>query len=399
MSNETIAASPSQLEWEQLDRLRQRQNFKWQKFGPDALPAWVADTDVIPSPVVREALKKALEANDFGYPCRFDDNAERAVQLAFAGRMQRRFGWAVDPDHTVCVNDVIQAVFASLMAFSEPGEGVVLHMPSYPPFRIAMNRLGLKLVASELVDAENGYQLDLDALKAKIDPRTRTMILCNPHNPTGRVFTKDELLALGQIAIDNDMIIIADEIHADLVFDGHKHIPISSLSEELAARTVTLTSSSKSFGMPALRCGIMHFGSAELLDRFNRRIPAQILGHPNILGIEATAAAWNNGDAWVDEFVAALQINRDHVCARLGAEAPAIKLHKPNGTFMAFLDCSGLRLNQPAGEYLLSKGVACSNGEDFSPEHSQFVRLNYATSPAILDQILDRIVSAAGAAK
>lgn len=366
-----IAATTDRVDWETLDALRQRQNWKWQKFPTGALPAWVADMDIRPAPVVQQALTRTVDQGDYGYPFHDQDNAERLVQRAFAARMQRYYNWAVDDRQTVCVNDLIQATYAGLMAFSEPGEGVLLQMPSYPPFRSAMARLGRRLVAHDMLETDDGFQLDLEGLDKLVTPDTRVLILCNPHNPTGRVFTRDELAALADIAIARDLIVLSDEIHADLVFDDRRHIPIATLGPEIAARTITMTSASKSFGMPGMRCGIMHFGSPALLEQFTRRVPGPLLGHPGIMGIKATAAAWSDGDPWLGDLVTALQANRDQLVARLRYEAPQLRLHAPEATFMAYLDLAALGLEGTANDFLLgSGGVACSGGETFRADHT-----------------------------
>jgi len=268
-------------------------------------------------------------------------------------------------------------------------------VPAYPPFREAVLDTGRRLIEHPLVDDGDGYRLDTGELERLVDPTTRILLLCNPQNPTGRVFGREELLEIGRIAIERDLIIISDEIHADLVFDGRQHIPIASLSPEIAARTVTINSPTKSFNIPGLRCAVIHFGTAELRDRFFKRFPRRMVGQPNIIGIDATVAAWGEGQPWLDDVIAHLTKVRDHVGARLRKELPEIRFHDPEATYMGWLDCSKLGFNVTAAEFFLQNAkIAFSAGETFDPAARQFIRFNFATSMEIADEIVDRMVDA-----
>ena len=178
--------------------------------------------------------------------------------------MQSRFGWTVDAALVDPLGDLVQGTFAAITAYSDPGDGVVLHLPAYPPFHAAIHQTGRRLIANHLRSNGSRYALDLDAMRASVDATTRIILLCSPQNPTGRVFSRDELAAIGAIAIEHDLIIVADEIHADLIYPGNVHVPIASISPEIAARTVTITSATKGFNIPGLRCGVMHFGAPAL---------------------------------------------------------------------------------------------------------------------------------------
>jgi cystathionine beta-lyase len=244
---------------------------------------------------------------------------------------------------------------------------------------------------------DNGVRhvFDLAEIEKKVDARTSIFVLCNPQNPTGRAFSREELLAIGKLAIDRDLIVISDEVHSDLVYPGNKHIPFASLSAELAARTVTLTSATKCFNIPGLRSALLYFGTAALKERFHKRLPPRLMGDPNIIGVDATVAAWDECQPWQDAVMAHLQRARDHLIARLGKELPAVKVRTPEATFLSWLDCSGLGFNVPAFEFFHDRArVAFSAGEAFDPACAQFVRFNFGTSMPILDEILDRTIAA-----
>ncbi len=281
--------------------LRARRTNKWHKFPDDVLPAWVADMDFGVAPAITEALTRLARNQEYGYAAR-----EGALAAAFTRRMQRRFGWQTDPADAHPIGDLVQASFSSVMAFSEPGDAVLLQLPSYPPFMAAINDTGRRLIANPMRDNGTRWVLDLAAYEAAPDPRARVLIFCHPQNPTGRAFSRAELDEVAAFAIRHDLTVVSDEIHADIVYPGNTHIPLASLSPEIAARTITITSATKSFNIPALRCAVMHFGAPALKARFFERIPARLLGSPGVTGVDATIAAWDDGQPWLDEILAQL---------------------------------------------------------------------------------------------
>jgi len=379
-----------------MDVLRTRQNAKWARFGPDVLPAWVAEMDFSIAHPIRRAIDRLVAEQEFGYPHRAaGGHGDEGLAGAMARRMQARFGWTIDPGLVQPLSDLVQGTYAAVWAFSDPGDGVLLHLPAYPPFHSAIHDTGRRLDAQYLRSASGGYVLDLDEMAKIGDSRTRILMLCNPQNPTGRVFTRDELLAMGRIAIERDWIIVSDEIHSDLVFDGAAHIPIAMLSDEIAARTVTITSATKSFNIPGLRCGAMHFGTAALRERFHARVPTRVLGSPSIIGIDATIAAWDHGQPWLDEVLPYLDANRQRMAAFIAAELPGIRFHAPEATYLCWLDCAALGLAGKAVDFFHDQAkVAFSPGEAFDPAGAQAVRFNFATSAPILERILGRMADA-----
>jgi cysteine-S-conjugate beta-lyase len=323
-----------------------------------------------------------------------------SLAAAFAEYMQARFGWSPDPELVLPVSELIQGMFTAVMAFSEPDDGVVLQTPIYPPFLMTVEQTGRRMVDNRLIRGHERFEMDVAGLPGLIDDRTRVVMVCNPHNPTGRVFERDELLAVGQMAVERDLLIVADEIHADLVYPPRQHIPMGSLSPEIAARTITLTSATKSFNIPGLRCALMYFGSAELRERFRARFPDRSIGQVGVVGVDATVAAWRHGGEWLEGVLGRLGENRERLTAFLAAELPEVGYRKPEGTYLAWLDCNALGLPEPPFQFFLERArVGLSDGAEFGAPGRACVRLNFATAPEILDQVLERMAGAVRAAR
>ena len=370
--------------------LRARRTNKWHKFGPDVLPAWVADMDFGVAPPIAEALARLTRDQEYGYAAR-----DGALAGAFARRMEQRFGWRTDPADTIGIGDLVQASFSSVMAFSEPGDAILLQLPSYPPFMRAIQDTGRRLIANKMRDDGTRWALDLSSYDATPDPRARMLIFCHPQNPTGRAYSRAELMEVADFAIRHDLIVVSDEIHADIVYPGAAHIPLASLSPEIAARTITITSATKSFNIPALRCAVMHFGAPALKQRFEQRIPSRLLGSPAVTGVDATVAAWDAGQPWLDEIMNQLRVNRDWLAAAIAAELPGVVFRVPEATYLAWLDCRGLDLPCPAGQFFLDRAkVGLNFGETFGADYADFARLNFATPAPILREIVGRMVEA-----
>jgi cystathionine beta-lyase len=372
--------------------LRARRTNKWHKFPADVLPAWVADMDFGVAPSITAALTRLTQDQEYGYAAR-----ENVLAEAFVRRMDRQFGWRTDPAETVAIGDLVQASFSSIMAFSEPGDAVLLQLPSYPPFMRAIEDTGRRLIANPMRDDGKRWVLDLPAYEAAPDPRLRMLVFCHPQNPTGRAFNRAELEAVADFAIRHDLVVVSDEIHADIVYPGGTHIPLASLHPEIAARTITITSATKSFNIPALRCAVMHFGTQSLKERFASRIPARLLGSPGVTGVDATVAAWDDGQPWLNEILAHLRSNRDWLAHTIAAELPGVTMRAPEATYLAWLDCRALELPCSAGQFFLDHArVGLNFGETFGAQYAGFARLNFATPAPILRQIVTRMVEAVG---
>jgi cystathionine beta-lyase len=374
-----------------VERLRSLTCIKWTHFDDDVIPAWVADMDIATAPPVVDAVRNLALQADFGY----NFAAQAKLPEAFAAWEERNHGWRPRVSQLRVFCDVLQAVESALWLHTEPGDGVVLFTPVYHPFYPAVTSTGRRVVDCPL--DPDGWRLDPERLEAAIDPSTKVILLCNPHNPTGHVLDAEELAAIAEVAERHDLLVISDEIWGDLVHPGAKHIPIASLSDEIAARTVTVSAASKAFTIAGLHCAIAHVGHAGIEDAY-KNLPRHFLGAVGSPGAAATLAAWTEGEPWLAEVREHLTRQRDHLAARLSAELPAVRFDVPDATYLAWLDMRELGLGDDPAKAILERGrVALSAGKDFGQAGAGFARLNFATSREILDEIVDRIVSAVSA--
>jgi cystathionine beta-lyase len=373
-----------------LQRLRATRGEKWNLYPSDVLPLWVADMDFPVAEPIQQLLRETLENSDLGYP---PPRRERLPSV-FADRVGERFGWELDPARVDVVTDVVQAMYVGLMTLTAEGAGAVVQTPVYPPFLHCVNDVGRRMITNELVCGESGYEIDYDDLQRGIDAGTEAILFCNPQNPTGRVFTHEELQRVADIAIERDLVIISDEIHADLVFAPHEHIPMATLGPEVAARTISLYSATKAFNIAGLRCSVVAFGSAALQKRF-ASIPRHALGGIGTLGLAATELAWTRGQPWLDEVLAYLDENRRILADFVREELPGVGYYLPEGTYLAWLDCRELELGREPYSFFLDEGrIALGRGQDFGQGGDGFVRLNFATSRDILNEGLERMAKA-----
>ncbi len=247
-----------------LDRLRSLTCIKWSRYDDDVIPAWVADMDLAPAPVAVEAVRALTDCGDFGY------NFAAAAQLpeVFSAWQERQHGWRPEAEKVRVFCDVMQAVETTVWLHTEPGDGVVLFTPVYFPFFPAVTSTGRRIVDCPL--DPDGWRIDPELLASVIDPTTRAILLCNPHNPTGRVFDAEELRAIAEVAERHDLLVISDEIWGDLTHPGAKHVPIASLGEDIAARTVTISAASKAFNIAGLHCAVAHIGHAGVAEATGR---------------------------------------------------------------------------------------------------------------------------------
>lgn len=366
---------------------------KWRTYPPDALPLWVADMDFAVAEPIRRELQRAVDTSDLGYPVH---PAPTDLPEVFAARVRERFGWEVEPRRVEILSDVVQGFYVGIDRLSAPGEGVVVQTPIYPPFLRVAADLGRRTCESPLVRGRAGYEIDLDGLR-RAAAGARMLLLCHPHNPTGRVFRRRELEAVAEIALTHGLFVLSDEIHADLVLSGEPFVPFASLAPEVAARTITLTSASKAFNIAGLRTAVAVFGSDELRRRF-LSLPRHVRGGINSLGISAALAAWLHGQPWLDAAVAYLRGNRDLVAGFVRDSLPGVVHHPPEATYLAWLDCRALELRPSPWRFFLEQAhVALSDGPTFGAPGEGFVRLNFATSRALVREALERMAKALAA--
>jgi cystathionine beta-lyase len=369
-------------------------SIKWDLFGEDVLPLWVADMDFeSPEPLLR-ALHRRVDHGVFGYQF-----GAPALAEVLAQRMETRYGWTIQPQDVIFLPNLVSALNFSCLAYAGPGEGVLMQTPVYPPFLSAPLNAGRQVVTSDLLVREQGnvlrYEIDFVAFEAAITPQTRAFILCNPHNPVGRVWTRSELQRMADICLRHNLTIISDEIHCDLLLDSVQHIPIASLSPEVAAITITLMAPSKTFNVPTLGLGFAIAQNKDLRDRFEK-VTNGFLPHPGAMGFTAATAAYTECQAWLDELLPYLKENRDTVMDFVTENFPSqVRLTCPEGTYLMWLDLRGLNLPQAPSKFLLETAkVGLNDGADFGEAGKGFVRLNLGAPRSQLIEALERMQAA-----
>ncbi len=337
-------------------------------------------------------MTELIDRDDLGYP---DPELEFAVRRAFADRAAHRHEVPLDPELVLVVSDVVQAIYLSLLAFSEEGDGIAFLTPAYPPFFSAVQETGRVAVTCELSAQPSRFEIDLDRLREQVrSARPCILLLCNPHNPTGRNFDRVELEGIREIAEEFDLLVVSDEIHADLTLAGSTHLSFAALGPAAMARSIILSSASKAFNLAGLRCAVVGFGSEQLRDRFSR-FPAHARGSVSVLGMVAALAAWQHGQAWLEEVLSLLAANRDLLAGEAHEHLGRTSLRVPEATYLAWLDLRSCDLpTEPAIWLREHARVALSPGLDFGPAGSGHVRLNFATPRPVLRELLDRIWSA-----
>ena len=375
-----------------LDRVRNRPGIKWERHGNDVLSAWVADMDVEVPSFITEAVIERVESGGLGYG--FYDEPIPVLE-AFKTRMHKAFNWEIQTSDVIRGHDVIQGLEWAIRTLSPVGSGIVVQTPVYPPFYSTIEASGRHWVANPLLATEDGWALDFDHLESvAADPEVSTLLLCHPHNPCGLVMTQEDLAKIVDIAERNDLVVVSDEIHCDLVYTPHRHVPAASISELASQRTVTITAATKTFNMAGLRMAFVHTESERYGPQL-KEISTRMIGGINGLGQVATVAGWEHGDDWIAELVAGLDHNRHLLSDLLSELLPGVVYRRPQATYLAWLDCRELDLGDNPAELFLSRGqVALNSGLDFGPEGTGHVRLNFATSPELLPMIVERMAAA-----
>ncbi len=371
----------------QTPERRNTDSVKWGLFEEDVLPLWVADMDFTSPPAVIEALQQRVAHGVFGYALESKELKELVV-----ARMDGLYDWKITPEDILLVPGVVSGFNLACQAVTKPGDSILLQPPVYPPFFDAPLKAGARAVFNNILPGKDGqYRVDPDAFSSSIERDTKAFLLCNPHNPLGRVFTRDELIRMAEICLRKGMIIISDEIHCDLVYSGYQHIPIASLDQEVASSTVTLIAPSKTFNIAGLDCSMLICTNNELRKRV-RSARRGLMGGVNLLGMAAAAAAYRGGEAWLAEVMAYLEWNRDHLMDYLAQHLPRIHMVKPEATYLAWLDCRNLELTVPPCEHFHRNArVALNNGAEFGEPGAGFVRLNFGCARETLDKALERM--------
>ena len=371
------------------DRLS-TESVKWRAYAPDILPLWVADMDFpCPEPVI-QALQERVAHGIFGYPAEPTE-----LRMVLVDWIRRYYDWHIQPEALVFLPGVVVGFNLAIRALAAPGDGILAQTPVYFPILWAPGNAGCCLDTMELSHSPDGsYAVDMDAFESAITPRTRLFILCNPHNPVGRVFRRGELEAMAQACLRHNMVICSDEIHCDLVFTGHKHVPIASLDPEIGQHSITLMAPSKTFNIAGLNASFAIIENPRLRDEF-QKARAGLVSGMSVLGYVAMLTAYREGRPWLDALLLYLQSNRDFLVRSVAERLPGISMCEPEGTYLAWLDCRTSKLpDNPKRFFLEQARVALNGGASFGRGGEGFVRLNFGCPRSILEEALDRMAKA-----
>ena len=369
-----------------IDR-RRTDSIKWSYYDEDVLPMWVADMDFRCANPVVEALRARVEHGVFGY-------AKEPEQLrdVIVDRLKRRFDWTIKAESIVFVPNVYVGFHLAAHAVTRPGDGVLITPPIYFPILSVPKNANLRGQLTEMhCDDGLRYEIDFDRLERSIDGRSRLFILCNPHNPLGRVYKRSELERLAEICETHDLIICSDEIHADFVFDGNRHVPIAALSPEIDRRTITLMSPAKSFNVAGIPFAFAVVSDPKLRERYESATMG-LVPHPGAMGYTVALAAFRDGDEWLDGLVAYLQANRNFAAEFVRERLPGVAMAPLEGTYLAWLDLRGAGIDGSPHEFLLGQArLGTVDGAMFGAGGEGFVRLNLACPRETLVNGLDRL--------
>ncbi len=355
-----------------------------------ALPLWVADTDFRVPDFIMDALHLRMNHEILAYSYRPESYLEAIINW-----MDRKHGWKIEKEMITSSPGVVSAVTMLIMALSEPGDKVIVQPPVYFPFFTSIKGSGRKMSENPLMLKDGRYTFDFENLKQIIDPQTKLLILCSPHNPGGMVWKREELEELSRICTENGIVIVSDEIHADLVFSGNKHIPIPMVSEEIAMNSAVLMAASKTFNVAGLSTAFVIIPNKKLRVKYERVLHTVHIEGGNIFGNIATEAALKNGFDWVSQLMAYLENNYNFLETFLTTRMPKVKIMKPEATFLVWLDFSAYNLTEiQLGKILINGGVALNNGTKFGTGGDGYFRLNFGCPRAILEEGLVKMEKA-----
>ncbi len=373
------------------DTLRHADNFKWTLFGDEVLPMWVADMDFPVAPAILEALQDRLTRSVGYYQLRGDPLLKQLLiaKLECDGLSN------LTPEGVAFLPGVVPGLYAAVQALTQPGDEVLTVTPIYPPFLSAITGQGRVLKAAPLQETPGGWTMDFEALEAAVSEKTKLLMVCHPHNPTGRVWTRAELGQLADFALKHQLYVVSDELHADLRYpDAPEYLPFAAVHPELAERTITLTGPCKTYNTAGLGIGAMVSSNSELITRLEQATHG-LMGHPGALSVTMWQAALMGGAGWLAETVKYLQGNRDFLTQFLARELPSVPYTPPEATYLAWLDLRGHPRAEDIQTFLLEEAkLALNDGVTFGSGSQGFVRLNFATSRPLLQEGLERLAHA-----
>ncbi|MBN2668632.1 MAG: PatB family C-S lyase [Bacteroidales bacterium] len=362
----------------------------------DVIPMWVADMDFQTPEFIREAIRKEAEKDVFGYTFRSQSFNESIVNW-----LLKRHAWSVESQHISFTPGVVPGLALLVNAFTSPGDKIIIQPPVYHPFFASILDHGRQLVSNALKFENNRYTMDFSLLKSQIDQRTKMIVISNPHNPVGRVWSKEELLELSEICLKNDILMVSDEIHSDLIFRPHQHCPLATVSEAASQQCITLMAPSKTFNLAGLSSSFLIIENEKLLHRYNEILEAYHLSLGNIFGNVALETAYNEGEAWLEQLLTYLKNNIEWVRQFLVEEMPQVKLVEPEGTYLLWLDFSALNYSDQALNHFIihQAGLGLNQGKGFGKEGSGFMRMNIACSLSVVKKAMHQLKDAIGQKK
>ena len=358
----------------------------------DVIPLWVADMDFAVFSAVKEALLKRMNHPIYGYTIRPD-----AFFSSITGWLKRRFNWQVDKSWIEFSPGVVPNLGLAVQALTKPGEGIIIQPPVYPPFFGVVKDFDRNVVENPLVETDNGYIPDFEHFEEVCSkPENKLFIFCHPHNPVGRVWTVDELQKIGDICRKNNVIIISDEIHADLVLFGHKHHPIASISPEIADITVTCMAASKTFNLAGFSTSYMVVSNPGILKALRKQLQSLHLHMGNTFGALALEAAYNEGEKWLEELKIYIEGNYNLVANYIEKYLPEVKISKLQATYLLWMDFRAWGMNQNELKNFMSHkaAIGLNDGRTFGKEGTGFMRMNLASPRTVIEEAMNRIVTA-----
>ncbi len=382
--------------FETVHERKNTRSVKWDRLEPvfqtnDVLPMWVADMDFKVPQAVSEALVKRAEHGIFGYTSIDNDVTDPIISW-----LERRHNWDVQPDWLTFSPGVVTSLHIAVQAFTAPGDQILIQTPVYTPFFNVIKQHGREIVKNPLVLEDKHYKIDFADFEQKLKQGVKAFIFCSPHNPVGRVWTEEELAEMARLCLKHDVLIISDEIHADLVYSGHKHIPIASLSEEVADRTITLMAPTKTFNLAGLQASYIITTDAEKRAALETHLNKQGLNQLNTMGNTALEAAYKYGEAWLDELLRVLAAHQNYVIDMLESQTKELKVLPSEGTYLVWVDCSGLGMDGDSlRKFMIEEAkVGLNPGANYGEEADQFMRINIACPRATLEEGINRIITA-----
>lgn len=386
--------------FEEVYERRKTRSVKWDLMemiyevedASEILPLWVADMDFPAPPAVTEALKKRLEHPILGYTY-IDEDCKTAIVKWQA----RRNDWEIEEQEIIFQSGVIPAIAAILQVFTNPGEAVVVTPPVYPPFFSIPENQGRKVLYSNMKETDGVYTLDYTDLEEKFKSAA-FFIFCHPHNPGGKVWTEEEMKEILRLAEKHDVLIISDEIHSDLVLKPHQHIPLAKLADDQAHRIITCIAPTKTFNIAGIQAAMLVVTDPKKRLRLENHAAANGTGMMNAFAPVALKAAYEEGEPWLDELLGVLSSNMDYVIEELGASIPAIKIIKPEATYLMWLDCRklGIEESEIMSKLMHEGKVALEPGSKYGEAGKGFLRLNVACPRSMLEDGVARIIKALG---